>query len=287
MNDQRAYRGLMPELPEVETTRRSLEPPLLGRRITNVFVGRDRLLRRQPIPADFPGRVRGTTVTDVGRLGKFLLISLSNDMVMVVHLGMSGKMQVRETGSEHDKHTQLSLTTDEDQDVRLVDPRTFGFFVALDPDEMDEIILPTLGRDGLTDLPSSNELLKLFGSSITPIKALLLDQRKIAGIGNIYADEALFRSRIHPESPGDTMTLAHMKELRRAIKTTFSEALKWGGSSLDDLAYLLPDGRAGDFKKRLAAYGRTDEPCIRCNTPIRQITLRQRSTHFCPKCQTG
>jgi formamidopyrimidine-DNA glycosylase len=276
----------MPELPEVETTRRSIEPALLNRRISDVFVGRDRLLRRQPIPADFPGRVRGATATKVGRLGKFIMISLSNDMTLVVHLGMSGKMQIRDTGANHEKHTQLSLSTDVGQDVRLVDPRTFGFFVALDPDEMDEIILPTLGRDGFTDLPSSKELLALFGRSVSPIKALLLDQSKIAGVGNIYADEALFRARIHPESPGDTLTLDQMKELRKAVKATFTEALKWGGSSLDDLAYLLPDGRTGDFTKRLAAYGRTDEPCIRCRTPIKHIVLRQRSTHFCPTCQS-
>ncbi len=278
--------AVMPELPEVETTRRSIEPALLNRKISDVFVGRERLLRRQPIPADFPGRVRGTTATQVGRLGKFIMISLSNDMTLVVHLGMSGKMQIRETGTNHERHTQLSLSTDMGQDVRLVDPRTFGFFVALDPDEMEEIILPTLGRDGFTDLPSSKELLALFGRSVSPIKALLLDQSKIAGIGNIYADEALFRARIHPESPGDTLTLDHMKELRKAVRTTFAEALKWGGSSLGDLAYLLPDGRTGDFTKRLAAYGRTDEPCIRCQTPIKHIVLRQRSTHFCPTCQS-
>lgn len=275
----------MPELPEVETTRRSIEPALLHRTIVNVTVGRDRLLRRQPIPADFPGRVRGTQVTQVGRLGKFLMISLNNDMTLVIHLGMSGKMQIRDADAETDKHTQLSLSTDKGQDVRLVDPRTFGFFVALDPDEMDEIILPTLGSDALNDLPTSRQLLDLF-KSVTPIKALLLDQRKIAGIGNIYADEALFRAEIHPESPGDTLSLEQVKALRRAIKTTLQEALKWGGSSLDDLAYLLPDGRTGDFTKRLAAYGRTDEPCIRCRTPIRHIVLRQRSTHFCPSCQT-
>lgn len=275
----------MPELPEVETTRRSIEPALLHRTIVNVTVGRDRLLRRQPIPADFPGRVRGTQVTQVGRLGKFLMISLNNDMTLVIHLGMSGKMQIRDADAETDKHTQLSLSTDKGQDVRLVDPRTFGFFVALDPDEMDEIILPTLGRDGFTDLPSSKELLVMFGRSVSPIKALLLDQSKIAGVGNIYADEALFRARIHPESLGDTLTLDHMKELRKAVKATFAEALKWGGSSLDDLAYLLPDGRMGDFTKRLAVYGRTDEPCIRCQTPIKHVVLRQRSTHFCPSCQ--
>ena len=275
----------MPELPEVETTRRSIEPALLHRTIADVTVGRDRLLRRQPIPADFRGRVKGTQVSEVGRLGKFLMISLNNDMTLVIHLGMSGKMQIRTADADIDKHTQLILRTDDRQEIRLVDPRTFGFFVALDPDEMAEIVLPTLGRDALNDLPSSRQLLELF-RSVTPIKAILLDQRKIAGIGNIYADEALFRAKIHPESPGDTLSLEQVKALRRAIRTTLQEALKWGGSSLDDLAYLLPDGRTGDFTKRLAAYGRSDEPCIRCRTPIRHIVLRQRSTHFCPTCQT-
>ncbi len=213
------------------------------------------------------------------------MIGLDNDMTLVIHLGMSGKMQIRDPDAESDKHTHLVLLTDAGQEIRFVDPRTFGFFVALDPDEMDEIVLPTLGRDALNDLPTSRQLLSLF-ASITPVKAILLDQRKIAGIGNIYADEALFRAKIHPESPGDTLSLEQVKTLRRAIKTTLHEALKWGGSSLDDLAYLLPDGRTGDFTKRLAAYGRTDEPCIRCRTPIRHMVLRQRSTHFCPTCQT-
>jgi formamidopyrimidine-DNA glycosylase len=147
-------------------------------------------------------------------------------------------------------------------------------------------VLGGLGPDALTDLPRSAALELALARRSAPIKALLLDQRIVAGLGNIYADEALHRARIDPRRPGGTLTAAEIGRLRTAIRITLAAGLRWGGTSLDDLAYLLPDGTAGEYTARLRAYGREDQPCRVCGTPIRRVMLRQRSTHWCPRCQT-
>ncbi len=275
----------MPELPEVETTRRSIEPILAGRRIVDVTVGRDRVLRRQPVPELFVPRVKGNTVATVGRLGKFLDICLVDGISLVIHLGMSGRIEHQtDPATPLARHTQVVLTTDIGEELRFIDPRTFGFVAALDEDER-HLVFGKIGRDAFTDLPSPEELGEAWGRSRSPMKALLLDQRVVAGIGNIYADEILHRARIHPLLRGDQLTPRRGIAIHKAIQDILADGLRWGGTSLDDLAYLLPDGRTGEFTERLAVYGKTDEPCTVCGRPIRQITVRQRSTHFCNRCQ--
>jgi formamidopyrimidine-DNA glycosylase len=275
----------MPELPEVETTRRSIEPILERRRIVAVGLGRDRVLRRQPVPELFAPRVEGNTVSAVGRLGKFLDISLVDGISLVIHLGMSGRIEHHpNVDAPLMSHTQLVLTTDRGEQLRFVDPRTFGFAAALDEDER-HLIFANIGRDAFTDLPGPIELRRAWGRSRSPMKALLLDQRVVAGIGNIYADEILHRARIHPQLRGDQLTPRRTSAIHEAIGDVLTDGLRWGGTSLNDLAYLLPDGRAGEFTSRLAVYGKTDMPCDVCGRPIHQITVRQRSTHFCGRCQ--
>jgi formamidopyrimidine-DNA glycosylase len=283
----------MPELPEVETTRSSLAPVIEGRRIERVDVRRERMVRHQAQPGDFALRLTGRRVLDVDRIGKFIITSLAGDggerdMVWVTHLGMSGHIELAAPGTEEAPHTNVVVVVGGaggPVEVRLVDPRTFGFVWALTPDEMAESSLAALGPDAHAALPRSSSLAAALAGRTAPIKALLLDQRIISGLGNIYADEALFRARIHPTRQGGSLTGDEVARLRRAVKVTLDAGLRWGGTTLDDLAYLLPDGRAGEFARRLMVYGRTGLPCRRCGTPIERIELRARGTHFCPVCQ--
>ncbi len=276
----------MPELPEVETTRRHLEPAMVGRRIVAVEVRRDRMVRYQEQPSDFSRRVTGRMVERLRRHGKFLVGDLDGGVTLVAHLGMSGRFGLSRVGDEESPHTNVVFRLDDGTEVRFVDPRTFGFVLALVDDELAASALGRLGRDALEDLPPSRALAAALEGRTAPLKALLLDQGIVAGLGNIYADEALYRARIAPQRPGGSLGGDEVKALRAAIKTTMAAGLARGGTTLDDLAYLLPDGRAGEFTSRLLVYGREDLPCRRCGTPIRRTVIRQRSSHWCPVCQT-
>ena len=275
----------MPELPEVESTRRHLEPVLVGARIANVEVRRDRMVRRQENPADFAARLGDRRVLALERLGKFMLARLEGDITWVTHLGMSGRLQVAESDESEEPHTNVVVGLKDGPQIRFVDPRTFGFMVAYTPAELESSSLAQLGRDALDDLPRSPELARLLDRRSAPIKALLLDQRLIAGLGNIYADEVLHRAAISPHRPGGSLSPDELKSLRAAIRPILRAGLAAGGTSLNDLAYLLPDGRAGDYLARLQVYGRTGEPCGRCGTTIEAAVLRGRTTHWCPGCQ--
>lgn len=276
----------MPELPEVESTRRFVAPELVGRTITSVDVRRPRMVRRQVRSVDFADRLTGQRIGAVRRHGKFMLVDVADGIVWVTHLGMSGRVQLAATGDPEAPHTNVVVTLDSGREFRLIDPRMFGFVAAYTPEEYAESSLVRLGPDAYEDLPSSRALAHRLARRRAPIKPLLLDQGIVAGLGNIYADETLYRARISPFRPGGDIEFAEIKRLRAAIKSTLAAGLRWGGTSLDDLAYLLPDGRAGEFLHRLRVYGREDEPCRRCGTPIHRAVLRARSTHWCPNCQT-
>ncbi|NNC91513.1 MAG: bifunctional DNA-formamidopyrimidine glycosylase/DNA-(apurinic or apyrimidinic site) lyase [Acidimicrobiia bacterium] len=275
----------MPELPEVETTRRGLEPHLKGRRIVGAESRRARMLRRQPRDQDFADRLRGRRVLGLRRRGKFIFVDVEGDLTWVIHLGMSGRMQVADPGEAEAPHTNVVVRTS-DKEIRFVDPRTFGFMAVLTPEEFGESPLARLGPDALTDLPRSKELAARLAGRKPAIKSLLLDQRIVAGIGNIYADEVLFRACVAPHREGGSLAPVEVSAIRAAIRPVLEAGLKYGGTSLNDLAYLLPDGRAGDYVSRLKVYGREDKPCRRCGTPIRRTVITQRSSHWCPTCQT-
>ena len=275
----------MPELPEVETTRRSLVPVLEGARITGVRVARPRMVRRQEHPDDFARRLRGQRIEDVGRHGKFLMTELGNGMIWVTHLGMSGRISLVDHTAPVVPHSNVVIALDSGTDFRFVDPRTFGFVAVFTPLELAESSIGRLGRDALTDLPRSPQLSKLLAGRQAPIKALLLDQSLLAGIGNIYADESLHRAAVSPLRAGRSLGPDEVSALRKAITQTLQHALRWGGTSLDDLAYLLPDGRTGDYVNRLRAYGREGEPCRRCGGRIVRTVIRARSSFWCPSCQ--
>lgn len=275
----------MPELPEVESTRRHLEPVLVGRRIVRVEVARPRMVRHQESSADFAARLTDRTVRGLRRHGKFLIADLTGDMAWVTHLGMSGRVSVAPRSEPRGPHTNVVVGVGGRIEIRLIDPRTFGFVVAYTHDELDASPVAALGPDALTDLLSSAELAARLAGRTAPIKALLLDQGILAGLGNIYADEALHRAGIDPLRPGGSLRRDELTALRKAIRVTLDAGLRRGGTSLDDLAYLLPDGRAGGFAARLRVYGREGEPCPVCGAAILRTVVRARGTHWCPTCQ--
>jgi len=275
----------VPELPEVETTRRGLVPALTGRPVLAVEVLHPRMLRRQPDPADFVTRLAGKVVGRLRRRGKFLLIEVGEDLTWVFHLGMSGRMSVSDRAAPVHIHTRVVVQTDACHEVRMVDPRTFGFTAVLTPEELAASSIARLGPDALTALPPAREMASKAAGRRVATKTLLLDQRYLAGLGNIYADEVLFQAGISGDRPAGSLTLVEMGAIRSAIRRVLADGLEHGGTSLDDLAYLLPDGRAGRHLEYLSVYGRGGKPCRRCGAPIVKERINGRSSHRCPACQ--
>ena len=219
----------MPELPEVETTRRGLIPALAGRRITAVEVRHPRMLRRQPDPADFASRLEGCMVGELGRVGKFLLIEVGGGLTWVLHLGMSGRMSVADPGMPEPLHTRVVVRTDGHHEVRMVDTRTFGFTAVFTPEELAASSIARLGPDALTRLPAAEHLAERAAGRRVATKTLLLDQRFVAGLGNIYSDEVLFEAAVAGSRPAGTLTRSEMAGIRRAIPRVLADGLDHGG----------------------------------------------------------
>lgn len=275
----------MPELPEVELTRRHLEPVLRGAQVERVEVRGARVLRNQPRPADFIPRLRGRTVGDLRRRGKFMLADVGDGLTWLTHLGMSGRVSVAAPGSPEAPHTAVVVGLRQGPEVRFIDPRTFGHAAVLTAVELAAAGCSRLGPDALEELPPARWLAARLAGRTAPIKALLLDQRLVAGLGNIYADEVLHRARIRPDRPAGSLSPAEVSTLRRSIRPVLEAGLRHGGTSLADLAYLLPDGRTGRYFARLRVYGRAERPCRTCGRPIVRIVQSGRSAFFCPECQ--
>lgn len=275
----------MPELPEVETTRRHLAPVLEGATIVGATVRRQRMVRYHEQPGDFVDRIHGRTVESLHRVGKLLMARLDGDLTWITHLGMSGRMALHTPEEPEVAHTNVIVALDVGIEVRMVDPRTFGFVGVFTAEEMAEGYASEWGPDALDDLPTTQHLVDHLARRTAPIKALLLDQRLVAGLGNIYADEILFRARLRPDRPGRSLTAEEVARLRGAVRPVLRAGLRYGGTSLADMAYLLPDGRAGRYMARLYAYGREGLPCRRCHGVIERSVIRGRSSFWCPGCQ--
>jgi len=273
----------VPELPEVEITRRHLESALVGRVLERVEVNHERTARHNASPGELVSRLTGRQVNDVRRHGKFLEVALDDGQTMVAHLGMSGRWSV--DGEVEEPHTHFVAHLDDGSVVKFIDPRTFGFVAVYDEEDIATSGVTRLGPDAWVNPPDPAELAGRLEGRRAPIKALLLDQGPIAGLGNIYADEALHFARIHPMTPGGELGNNDLERLLDGVRLVLEAAISNGGTTLDDLGYLLPDGRAGENMTRLRVYGRQDEPCLVCGTPIEKIVIRARSTHFCPRCQ--
>jgi formamidopyrimidine-DNA glycosylase len=267
----------MPELPEVETTVRGLERVLHGRRITRVEARREDL--RRPFPKDLGQRLTGAKVTGLGRRAKYGLIHTDRGDTMVFHLGMSGSWRIDHATLE--KHDHLLLETDEGNRLALNDPRRFGSVDLVPTNELAEWpAFKALGPEPLEI--SANELKRRLASRSAAIKLLLLDQRIIAGLGNIYVCEALYRAGIHPGRAGGSLSLDRLKRLVPAIHDVLAEAIAAGGSTLKD--FISPDGELGYFSKSFSVYDREGEPCA-CGGTVRRIVQGGRSSFFCPRCQ--
>jgi formamidopyrimidine-DNA glycosylase len=263
----------VPELPEVETTRRRLLPLLKGKRLLEVR-------HQDPSRYRHTERARERVVEGVGRRGKFLLLELSGGLEMVVHLGMTGGFRLERT-----PHTRAAFLL-ENGVLHFHDPRRFGRIWVVERGDYREI--PLLGRLGPEPLSEDFALEAFFSGlkrSRKPLKALLLDQALAAGVGNIYADEALFRARLSPFRPGKEVSEAEALRLFQALREVLSEAVALGGSTLSDRTYQQPDGLPGGFQKRHAVYGRAGLPCPRCGAPIAKGVVAGRGTHYCPRCQ--
>jgi formamidopyrimidine-DNA glycosylase len=275
----------MPELPEVETVRRGIEKAVVGSTIVEAHVTGKRSVRRQPI-AEFERLLRGRRVVAANRKGKYLLVALDRG-TLVVHLRMSGQLVLQaDAAAEVAPHTHARLQLDDGRELRFVDPRTFGelFVAGAGGIDLDEV-LSGLGRDPLNDGIDARWLAEQAAGRRTPLKAFLLDQRRICGVGNIYADEICFTARLRPDRPVGSLEDADFQALAAATGEVIKRATKEGGSSLRDERYRDVFGDLGGFQRYLAVYGRGGEKCPRCGGTIERIRLAGRSSHFCPDCQ--
>ena len=268
----------MPELPEVEVTRRGLAPQLTGRTISGVAVREPRL--RWPVPRDVLA-LAGRTVKAIRRRGKYLLLDCG-DGHLILHLGMSGSLRVLAAGVAPGKHDHFDLELG-DRVLRLRDPRRFGAVLWTEGPPEAHRLLAHLGVEPLSRAFSARRLHALTRGAKIRIKPFLMDGRRVVGVGNIYASESLFRAGIDPRKPAGRISFEEAKKLVPAIKRTLLAAIKAGGSSLRD--FVGSDGARGYFQQRYWVYDRAGKPCRRCRTPIRRIVQGQRATYFCPRCQ--
>jgi len=268
----------MPELPEVEVTRRGLVPQLAGRKISGVSVREPRL--RWPVPRDVLA-LAGRTVSGIRRRGKYLLVDCG-DGHLILHLGMSGSLRVLPPGTPAGKHDHFDLLLG-DRLLRLRDPRRFGAVLWAEGDVAAHPLLAHLGVEPLSAALNAKHLHALTRSHRIAIKHFLMDGKRIVGVGNIYASESLFRAGISPRKAAKKLSLQQCSRLAKAIKTTLQAAIRAGGSTLRD--FVGADGGAGYAQQRHYVYDRAGKNCRRCRTPIRKLTQGQRSTYFCPSCQ--
>ena len=278
----------MPELPEAETVRRGLAGELVGRRIGGVVATGARSVRRHPDPAELHHRLAGQTVTALGRHGKYLLLRTDGDEVAVVHLGMSGQVRVEPTGTVLPLHTHVAVGLDDGRELRFVDPRTFGeFFVSAGCDVPGgrPKELAHLGFDPLEDRVGPARFSAALRARRMQLKPLLMGQRFVAGIGNIYADEILWAAALRPDRVAADLSAAEAAELRRRMLSVLKAAVRAGGSTLGDRSYVDVYGAAGRYQLRHRAYGMEGRPCARCGAPIARMRWAGRSTFCCPRCQ--
>jgi len=270
----------MPELPEIETTRRGLAPRVVNQRIASVIV-RNRALRL-PVPRGLPRLLTGETITGLNRRGKYLLFMCPHG-ALIVHLGMSGRLWIVERTAPVEAHDHFDLVLANGTVVRLRDPRRFGLVVWSPGDPLRHALLAGIGPEPF-DAPFNAEwLYRETRKRTVAIKQVLMDGRLVAGIGNIYANEALFHAGIHPRQPAHRIGIARYAALVDKVRETLELAINARGSSLRD--YVGSDGMAGSFQSQFMVYDRAGKACYRCKTPIRTIRQGQRSTFYCPRCQ--
>jgi formamidopyrimidine-DNA glycosylase len=273
----------VPELPEVETIRRQLEPEVVGRRIESVEVLDERWAR----PGDrgeLEEACRGRRIEAVERRGKYLLLRLEGEVSLVMHLRMTGNLLLRPAGDDSQpRHLRAVIRLDEGDELWFTDARRFGHGIALRGDELDSYLDARLGIEPLSDELTAEALGRITAGRRAPLKSFLLAQEGVAGIGNIYADEALHRAGLHPHSPAGSMRPEHLEALRAGVVAALEAGLASGGASIDD--YRDSRGERGSMQDEFLVHTREGKPCPRCGETIRRIVVSGRSTYFCPRCQ--
>jgi len=277
----------MPELPEVETIRRDIDKEFVNKRIRKVEVSGIRSVRRHETAKEFVAKVEGRKVVGTRRRGKYLLLKLDSGNVLVAHLGMSGQLLRANPKEPVSKHTHVVLSFTGAPQLRFVDPRTFGEVFVTAPERLEEEVpeLAHLGFDPLDDQMAWTRFGEMLVSRHTKLKPLLMDQRFVAGIGNMYADEILFAAGLRHDRSSDNLTPQEIRRLYRAMVETLQEAIKHRGSSLADEQYRDLFGEIGEFQHLHNVYDRAGEACPRCRSVIVRVKANGRSSFFCPHCQ--
>ncbi len=270
----------MPELPEVETTRRGLAPHLVGQTITGVIIRHPQL--RWPIPADLPALLTGQTLRRLTRRAKYLLASFDHG-TLILHLGMSGSLRILNAATPPEKHDHFDLLLASGQLMRLRDPRRFGAILWHIGDPATHPLLAKLGPEPLETEFDGDTLYRATRNRSAAIKLVIMDNQVVVGVGNIYANEALFRAGIRPTLPAGKLTKARCATLAQTIRETLAESITQGGSTLRD--FVDASGQPGYFQQTYWVYGRSGAPCRRCGSAIIQIKQGQRSSFYCGECQ--
>lgn len=271
----------MPELPEVETVRRGLEPCAVGQRIEAVIVRDARL--RWPVPANLPRYAQGRRIDSVSRRAKYLILGLDNGDRLLLHLGMSGRLFVLDRGEAPKKHDHVDLLLSDGNLLRFHDPRRFGAVLPWPLAEDHHPLLADLGPEPFSEDFSGDYLFRLSRKRGAPVKTFLMDGHVVVGVGNIYASEALFRAGIRPARAAGRVTREAYGRLAESVRAVLGLAIERGGTTLRDFAGAR--GESGYFQQELMVYDREDQPCRHCGTPIRRCIIGQRSSYYCPRCQ--
>jgi formamidopyrimidine-DNA glycosylase len=275
----------VPELPEVETVRKRLEPKLVGHRLDRVEIFDPRLTRPFD-PGGVAAELEGEWVAALERRGKYLVVRFETGRVLLIHLRMTGTL-LHPAGEESDEvsdpHRRAVVRLDDGSDIVYRDVRRFGTWLLVEPDELEPYLGERVGREPLSRSFTAKRLTETLAGRRAPVKAALLDQRTLAGIGNIYADEALWRARIHPLKQAGGLDEAEVKALHRGVRAALQAGIARQGATLS--TYRTPDGGRGRMQHEFKVYGREGEPCTRCGTPIERIRAAGRGTWYCPHCQ--
>lgn len=270
----------MPELPEVETTRRGIAPALEGQRIRKLEVRQRKL--RWPVPEGLEERLRNQPVLSVRRRAKYLLLETPGGSAMV-HLGMSGSMRIVQAHEQPEKHDHFDIVTEQNEAIRFNDPRRFGSLLWCGSNPDSHPLLASLGPEPLSDEFDGAALWLAARNRTVAIKQFIMNSHVVVGVGNIYASEALFRAGINPKRAAGKTSATRMERLANAIKDVLGEAIQVGGTTLRD--YRNSDGKPGYFKQQLNVYERSGKPCRACSSPVKRIIQGQRASYYCPRCQ--
>jgi formamidopyrimidine-DNA glycosylase len=279
------------ELPEVEVVRRDLEKDVVGRKVTEAEVRPSknamRVIRRHGKRREFTDRLVGRKFTKAERRGKYVLLHLDNGDVLVVHFGMSGQFVRGNKRVPLPPHTHVVITFQQGGDLRFIDPRTFGEMFVTAADELGKVKeLQHIALDPLDHVFTWNAFGGALAERAAKMKQLLMDQKFISGLGNIYSDEVLFAAGLRYDRLSDSLSSQEVRRLYRAMQEVLQDAIRFRGTTLEDEAYLDLFGKPGEFQNELKVYGRTGLPCRRCRTPIQAVKISGRNAYFCPQCQS-